>query len=61
MMDGMNGMMQGMGWGVALFGLLVLALLVLAVAALVKYLFLQRHAIFREGENQDGQHTSRFF
>ena len=32
-------MMHGMGWGMGLFGLLVLALVVLAVAALVKYLF----------------------
>jgi hypothetical protein len=39
MMDGMNEMMQGMGWGMGLFGLLVLILFVLAVAALVKYLF----------------------
>jgi hypothetical protein len=30
--------MEGMGWGVGLGGLLVLALLVLGIAALVKYL-----------------------
>ncbi len=34
MMDGM----QGMGWGMGLIGLLVLILLVLGIAALVKYL-----------------------
>jgi hypothetical protein len=34
MMDGM----QGMGWGMGLVGLLVLILLVLGIAALVKYL-----------------------
>ena len=33
----MNGMM-GMGWGVGLIGFLVVALLVLGIAALVKYL-----------------------
>lgn len=33
----MNGM-EGMGWGMGLFGLLVLVLLILGVAALVKYL-----------------------
>jgi hypothetical protein len=30
--------MEGMGWGMGLGGLLVLALLVLGIAALVKYL-----------------------
>ncbi len=34
MMDGM----QGMGWGMGLIGLLVLILVVLGIAALVKYL-----------------------
>jgi len=33
-MDGM----QGMGWGMGLIGLLVLILVVLGIAALVKYL-----------------------
>jgi len=33
----MNGM-EGMGWGMGLIGLLVLVLLVLGIAALVKYL-----------------------
>ncbi len=33
----MNGM-EGMGWGMGLLGVLVLALLVLGIAALVKYL-----------------------
>jgi hypothetical protein len=36
MMDGMSG---GAMWGMGLIGILVLALLVLGVAALVKYLF----------------------
>ena len=35
MMDGVNSMMWGMGW----FGLLILALVVLGVLALAKYLF----------------------
>lgn len=39
MMNGMSDMMHGMGWGMGLVGLLVVVLLVLAVAALVKYLF----------------------
>jgi hypothetical protein len=34
--------MEGMGWGMSLFGLLVLILLVLGIAALVKFL-LQRN------------------
>jgi hypothetical protein len=34
MMSGMD----GMGWGMGLISLLVLALLILAIAALVKYL-----------------------
>jgi hypothetical protein len=33
----MNGM-EGMGWGMGLIGLLVLILIVLGIAALVKYL-----------------------
>lgn len=36
-----NGMMQGSGWmmgGMGLFGILILVLLVLSIAALVKYL-----------------------
>lgn len=36
MMDGMSG---GAMWGMGLIGALVLALLVLGVAALIKYLF----------------------
>jgi hypothetical protein len=40
MSDMMNGMMSGgMMWGMGLFGLLILLLLVLGVGALVKYLF----------------------
>ena len=39
MMDGM----QGMGWGMGLVGLLVLILLVLGIAALVKYLMSGRN------------------
>jgi hypothetical protein len=38
MMDCMN-MMGGMGWGMALVGILVLILLILTIAALAKYLF----------------------
>jgi hypothetical protein len=40
MMHGMNGM--EMGWGRGLIGLLVVILLVLGIAALVKYLFSSR-------------------
>lgn len=32
-------MMEGMGWGMGLVGLLALILLVLGIAALIKYLF----------------------
>ena len=39
--NGFNGG-WGMGWGMGLFGLLILVLLVLGVAALVKYLFSDR-------------------
>ena len=35
MMDGMGGMM----WGMGLFGLLILALIILLISALIKYLF----------------------
>ncbi|MEQ9042537.1 MAG: hypothetical protein RLO23_01810 [Alphaproteobacteria bacterium] len=35
----MNGM-EGMGWGMGLVGILVVVLLVLGIAALTKYLFL---------------------
>ncbi len=38
MMNGMAGM-EGMGWGMGLVSLLVLVLLVLGIAALIKYLF----------------------
>jgi hypothetical protein len=37
----MHDMMSGMGWGMSLAGLAGLAVLVLAIAALVKYLFLR--------------------
>lgn len=39
MMNDMTSMMGGMGWGMGLAGLLVFILLVLAIAALAKYLF----------------------
>ncbi len=39
MMNDMMGMMSGMSWGMGLIGLLVIVLLILGVAALVKYLF----------------------
>ena len=42
MMDGMMNMMGGMGWGMGLISLLVIALLVFGIAALVKYLFSSR-------------------
>ena len=35
----MNEMMNGMGWGMGLVGLLAIVVLVLAIAALAKYLF----------------------
>ncbi len=35
----MRDMMSGMLWGMGLFSLLVILVLVLAIAALVKYLF----------------------
>ncbi|MGE0333882.1 MAG: hypothetical protein AB7Q76_01210 [Gammaproteobacteria bacterium] len=39
----MDGMMSGFGmWGMGLFGLLVIGVLLLAAAALVKYLFFHR-------------------
>ena len=38
----MMGNMGGMMWGMVLFWLLVITVLVLAAAAFVKYLFLQR-------------------
>lgn len=38
MMDGMGGMMDGM-WPMGLAGLLAVVVLVLAIAALVKYVF----------------------
>jgi hypothetical protein len=40
MRDG--GMMDGMGWGGGILWLLVVVLLVVAIAALVKYLFATR-------------------
>ena len=39
MMDGMMNMMGGMHWAMGLIGVLVVVLLVLGVAALIKYLF----------------------
>lgn len=36
-MHGMN-MMDGMGWGLGFVGLLIVLLLILSIAALVKYL-----------------------
>lgn len=38
MMNGMEGMSVTMGWGMGFIGLMVLILLVLGIAALVKYL-----------------------
>jgi hypothetical protein len=39
MMDGMMNMMGGMSWGMAFTGVLVLVMIVLGIAALVKYVF----------------------
>lgn len=39
MMNGMDGMGWGMGWGMGVLWFLVLILLILGIAALVKYLF----------------------
>jgi hypothetical protein len=39
MMNGMTNMMEGMGWSMGLVGILIVLLLVLGIAALVKYLF----------------------
>lgn len=39
MMNHMTDLMGGMGWGMAGFGLLILLVLLLGVAALIKYLF----------------------
>ena len=39
MMQDMMNMMGGMGWGMTLVGALILALLILAIAALAKYVF----------------------
>ena len=39
MNDNMMNMMGGMGWGMGLIGLLVVAVLVLGIAALIKYVF----------------------
>ena len=39
MRDGMMEGMSGMMWGMGLFGLLTLVLVILLVAALIKYLF----------------------
>ena len=39
MMQGMDGMMSGIPWGMGLIGLLVIVLLILGIAALMKYLF----------------------
>ncbi len=50
MMDGTNCMMGGMmGWGMGLVGLLVVLVLILAAAALVKYLFARSGAGGRDG------------
>ncbi len=39
MMDNMTNMMGGMGWGMGVVSALIIVLLVLAVAALIKYVF----------------------
>lgn len=39
MQDSMTNGMGGMMWGMGLFGLLILMLVILLIAALIKYLF----------------------
>ena len=39
MMDNMMHMMPAMGWGMGLVALLIIVLVILAIAALVKYVF----------------------
>ena len=39
MMDNMMNMMPAMGWGMGLVSLLIIVLVILAIAALVKYVF----------------------
>jgi hypothetical protein len=39
MMNGMMNMMEAMGWGMGLTAILIVFLLVLGIAALMKYLF----------------------
>ena len=39
MMQGFGSMMDGMGWSMGIVSLLVLILIVLGIAALIKYLF----------------------
>lgn len=34
-----NGMYGGMGWGMGFWGFVILVLVILAIAALVKYIF----------------------
>lgn len=41
----MMNMMDGMGWGMGLIGLLAILILVLGIAALVKYLFSGRSSM----------------
>lgn len=38
----MENMMSGMSWGMSLLGILVLVVLILAIAALIKYLVSER-------------------
>jgi hypothetical protein len=42
MMNDMMGVMGAMHWGMGLVGILILVLLILGIAALVKYLFTSR-------------------
>ena len=51
MMNGSMEMMPGMMWSMGLMSLLVTILLILATAALVKYLFFN---------NQSGKHEDRY-
>lgn len=49
-MEGHTGMMAGMMWGMGLLWLLAVVVLLLAAAALVKYLFLDKRRQGRGGD-----------
>ncbi|GBQ30646.1 hypothetical protein HLH34_18245 [Gluconacetobacter azotocaptans] len=53
----MTNCMQGMGWGMGLFGLLTLIVLALAIAALVKYLWFAEGWRTRVGQAPSSDRT----